>query len=355
MEFRILGPLEVIDDGRPLSLGGTSQRALLALLLLQANEVISSDRLMDELWEGEPPASGVSALQVRMSQLRKALGAKAEHIETKPPGYRLRLGADELDLARFSRLVEEADTADAAVAADKLREALGLWRGAPLADLAYEQFAQAAIARIEELRLTALERRIDADLELGRQADLVGELEELVSRHPLRERLRGQWMLALYRSGRQADALAAYQSTRRALLDGLGIDPSPSLQELEQAILRQDPVLDLTRPPAFERSILVAPRGAEGLDTLLALAEPLARRPPKELILAMLVGGQRSSARPLLPSTTAAERCSLAESPRAPRPSSRPPPPTTSSASRSSRTSISCSSTARPGFWEIRC
>jgi DNA-binding SARP family transcriptional activator len=290
MEFRILGPLEVIGDGRPLTLGGASQRALLALLLLHTNEVVSSDRLMDDLWTGEPPASGVTALQVRISQLRKALGGQAERIETKPPGYLLRIGPEELDLARFSRLVQEADGAEPAVAAGKLREALALWRGAPLADFVYESFAQAAIGRIEELRLAALERRVDADLALGRHAELVGEVEELVAQHPLRERLRGQWMLALYRSGRQAEALEAYQTSRRALVDGIGIEPSPALQELEQAILRQAPELELAPAPALERSILVAPRGEDGLDALLALAEPLARRPPKELILAVLVG-----------------------------------------------------------------
>jgi DNA-binding SARP family transcriptional activator len=291
MEFRILGPLEVLRDGRPLSLGGASQRALLALLLLHANEVVSSDRLMDELWTGEPPASGVTALQVRMSQLRKALGVEAERIETKPPGYRLRIRPEELDLARVSRLLEQADHADPASAAEQLREALALWRGPPLADFAYAAFAQAAIGRIEELRVSALERRIDADLVLGRHAELVGELEELVAQHPLRERLRGQWMLALYRSDRQAEALGAYQSTRRALLDRLGIEPSPALQELEQAILRQDSRLELAGPRASDRSILVATRGVEGLVTLLALAEPLARRPPKELLLVTLVGG----------------------------------------------------------------
>jgi DNA-binding SARP family transcriptional activator len=290
MDFRILGPLEVIGDGRPLSIGGVSQRALLALLLLHANEVVSSDRLMDELWTGEPPASGVTALQVRISQLRKALGAEAERIETKPPGYRLRIRPEELDLARFSRLLEQADHADPASAAEQLREALALWRGPPLADLAYESFAQAAIGRIEELRLAALERRIDADLALGRHAELVGELEELVTRHPLRERLHGQLMLALYRCRRQAEALEVYQSTRRALVDALGIAPSPSLQELEQAILRQDPELELVSAPVLERSILVAAQGWEVLDTLLSLAEPLARHPPKELILARLVG-----------------------------------------------------------------
>jgi DNA-binding SARP family transcriptional activator len=286
VEFRILGPLEVADDGRLLPLGGSSQRALLALLLLHANEVVSSDVLLHELWAGEPPASGVTALQVRVSQLRKALGRAAERLETRPPGYLFRVGRDELDLERFSRLVEEVDGAEPAVAVERLREALALWRGQPLADLAYEWFTQAAIGRIEELRLVALERRIEADLALGRHAATVPELEALVSAEPLRERLRGQLMLALYRSGRQAEALEAYQEARRTLVEELGLEPSPALQELERAILRQDPKLDLAQ---IERSILVAARSEALLGPLLSLAEPLARRPAKELILTRLV------------------------------------------------------------------
>ena len=286
MEFRILGPLELSDGDRLLPLGGSSQRALLALLLLHANEIVSSDLLLDALWPEEPPGSGIAALQVRVSQLRKALGPAAEQLETKPPGYVLRLGRDELDLERFSRLVEEADGAEPAVAAEQLREALALWRGPPLAELAYETFAEPAIARMDELRLAALERRIDADLALGRHADLVGELRALIAEEPLRERLRGQLMLALYRSGRQAEALDVYKEARRTLVDELGIEPSPALQELEQAILRQDRELSLTQ---LERSILVAAQTAESLDPLLALAEPLARRPPKELIVTSLV------------------------------------------------------------------
>jgi DNA-binding SARP family transcriptional activator len=231
----------------------------------------------------------MTALQVRVSQLRKSLGAGAERLETKPPGYRLRLGPDELDLDRFSRLLEEAEGGEPAVAAERLREALALWRGAPLADFTYESFAQAAIGRLEELRLAALERRLEADLALGRHAELVGELEELVVAEPLRERLRGQLMLALYRSGRQAEALEAYRSTRRALLEGLGIEPSTPLRELEQAILRQDPELELTRLPTPERSILVAARDEQSLESLLGLAEPIARRPAKELIVTRLV------------------------------------------------------------------
>jgi DNA-binding SARP family transcriptional activator len=288
MQFRILGPLEVIDDGREVSLAGASQRALLALLLLHANEVVSSDRLLDELWQAEPPGSGVTALQVRVSQLRKALGRAAERLETKPPGYVLRVGPQELDLDRFTRLLDQADGAEPPIAAQKLREALALWRGPVLAEFAYASFAQAAIGRIDELRLAAVERRIEADLALGRHTELVGELEALIVEHPLQERLRGQLILALYRSGRQAEALDCYQATRRALLEGLGIEPSPAVQALQRAILRQDPELDFAQP---ERSILLAPRSDDKLDSLLGLAERLARRPPKELILTRLVSG----------------------------------------------------------------
>jgi DNA-binding SARP family transcriptional activator len=291
VQFRILGPLEVIDEGRVVAVSGAKQRALLAVLLLHANEVVSSDRLIDQLWGNEPPPSGVTALQVRVSQLRKALGAAAARLETRPPGYLLRLEADEFDLERFSRLVEEAGGAEPSVAAGRLREALGLWRGPALADLAYESFAQAAIGRLEELRLAALGRRIDADLALGRHTDLVGELEVLVAEQPLHERFRGQLMLALYRSGRQAEALDVYQATRRTLVAELGIEPSPALQTLEKAILRQDPSLELGQLQAPERSILVAIRDQASLASLLVLAEPLARRPPKELILARPLAG----------------------------------------------------------------
>jgi DNA-binding SARP family transcriptional activator len=227
MQFRILGPLEVADRGRLVSLAG-AERALLAVLLLSANEVVSSDRLIDELWGAHSPRSGRTALQVRVSQLRKALGAEGSRIVTRPPGYMLQLDSEELDLSRFERLVAEADGATAPTAAARLREALALWRGPPLADLAYESFAQPAVARLEELRLTTLEKRIDADLALGRHTELVGELEALIAEHPLAEHLRAQLMLALYRCGRQADALAAYQSARRDLVEQLGNRAEPA-------------------------------------------------------------------------------------------------------------------------------
>jgi len=289
MEFRILGPLEVLDEDRPLQLPGPKQRSLLALLVLHANEVVSADRLIDELWPDEAPASGAAALQASVSRLRKALGAGAGLLTTVAPGYVLRLASEQLDLYRFELLVQEAAAADPGTAAEKLRQALALWRGQPLADFAYERFAQAAIGRLEELRLLAAERRIDADLALGRHAELAPELESLVADHPLREGLRAQLVLALYRSGRQAEALEAYQAARRRLVDELGIEPGPALQELEKAILRQDASLDLSPAQGPQRSIIVAGLDGGALEPLLAVAEPLARQPRRELILARLL------------------------------------------------------------------
>jgi predicted ATPase/DNA-binding SARP family transcriptional activator len=243
MQFRILGPLEVAEGDRLVSLAG-AQRSLLALLLLSANEVVSADRLIDELWGERAPESGRAALQVRVSQLRKALGGDGA-IATRAPGYVLRVDGDELDLYLFERLVSEADGAEPAEAAAKLREALGLWRGAALDDLSHESFAQPAIRRLEELRLAALEKRVEADLGLGRHAELTAELETLVGEYPTREHLHGQLMLALYRCGRQADALAAYRRARKVLVEQLAIEPSAPLRQLEQAILRQEPSLEL--------------------------------------------------------------------------------------------------------------
>jgi DNA-binding SARP family transcriptional activator len=300
MDFGILGPLEVSDEGRVLPLGGSKQRALLALLLLHANQVVSSDRLIDELWGEEPPESGTAALQVRISKLRKALGAGGEAIMTRTPGYVINVGSDRLDLQRFERLVSEAERdlqgGDSAQASSKLADALSLWRGAPLADLAYESFAQPAIARLEELRLVAQELRSEAELALGRHNEVVGELDALVAAHPLREGLRRQLMLALYRSGRQAEALEAYQAARRTLVEHLGIEPGPRLQELERSILRQDRSLDPVAPPVSLRSILVAGVGDRLLEPLLALAEPLARQPQREVIVARLLDDRNALA-----------------------------------------------------------
>ena len=290
MRFLILGPLEAYDGERSVPLGGSKQRALLAMLLLHANEVVSSDRLMDALWADASPEDAAKALTVAVSRLRKVLepgrarGADGRLLLTRPPGYELRLDGEQLDLHRFERLVSDArdarDADDAATAAELLREALELWRGAPLADLAYESFGQAEIARLDEARLTALEHRIDAELALGRHDDLVGELEEMTALHPLRERLRGQLMLALYRCGRQAEALDRYQAGRAALVEELGIEPGRPLRELHQAILEQDASLDLAeraRPPADTGAAgAFVGRGGELAELLAGLDQALA-------------------------------------------------------------------------------
>jgi DNA-binding SARP family transcriptional activator len=285
LEFRLLGPLEAVEDDRILALGGTKQRALLAVLLLHANQAVSNDRLIDEVWGESPPATAAKIVQIYVSRLRKQFGD--ERLLTRPPGYLLRVAPAELDLARFERLVAEARQEDAAAAAAKLREALELWRGPPLADLAYERFAQAEIVRLEELRWAALEQRIDADLARGRAAELVGELESLIGAHPLRERLRAQLMLALYRSSRQAEALEAYRRAQRELAEGLGLEPSEELRRLEQAILRHDPELAPAHEAPRERAVLIASRGLAGVDALLELAAPLAAA--HELVVACVV------------------------------------------------------------------
>ncbi len=247
MEFRVLGPLEVRRDGRSIELHGSKRRVVLAIFVLHANEVVRTDRLVDELWGEDPPANASAALHNHVSRLRKDLGADV--LVTKPWGYVLRTNPEGIDLRRFERLVAEAKPLAARDRTAKLLEALALWRGPALADLAREPALAIEIARLEELRLSALEHRLDADLELGGHEELVGELEALVAEHPLRERLRGQLILALYRSGRQSEALETYRETRRVLVEELGIEPSPELRELERAILRQDPSLSSAPPP----------------------------------------------------------------------------------------------------------
>jgi DNA-binding SARP family transcriptional activator len=264
IEFRILGPLEVVQDEAPLALGGQKQRALLGLLLMRVGEVIAQDRLIDQLWGEQPPKTATTSLQNLVSQLRKLLGPDV--LATRPPGYVLQIGAESLDLGRFERLVAASRTDEAAERAAKLREALALWRGAPLADLAFETFAQNEIRRLEELRLEAIEERIDADLELGEGSSLVSELEALVSQLPLRERLRAQLMLALYRSGRQAEALDVYHAGRAALSEQLGIDPGTELQQLYGRILRQESVL----APGSSTGDLVDDHYADVVKALLA-------------------------------------------------------------------------------------
>ena len=295
MRFRILGPLEAWDEGGEVSLGGRKPRALLAMLLLHANEVVPADRLIDELWGEDSPDSAAGALRVNVSRLRKSLPGDA--LTTRPPGYVIQVEPGALDLHRFELLVDEGrsllDRGLANEASERLREALSLWRGPALADFAYESFAQAAIARLDEIRLAATELRVEADLSLGRHHELVGELEALVAEHPLRERPQRSLMIALYRSGRQAEALDAYQRARRTFVDDLGLEPGRGLQELERAILRQDPSLDGDAPPppaeAPERSLLVAIADATRVAQLLAVAEPLARQPPRALVLTRLV------------------------------------------------------------------
>ena len=251
VEFGLLGPLEVRAGEGPLRLGGSKQRALLALLLLHANRVVARERLIDELWES-PPETAVKAVQVYVSHLRKLLPAGV--LVSRSPGYVLEVRPESVDLIRFERLVTEARGADPARAAELLGKALGLWRGPALADLGAEPFVRGEAARLEDLRLGAVEERIEADLALGRHAELVGELEALIKRYPHRERLRGQLMLALYRSRRQAEALQAYREARAAL-DELGIEPGATLRQLERQMLTQDASLEL----APRRLLPVAP------------------------------------------------------------------------------------------------
>src|SRR5215218_7737856 len=277
VEVRLLGPLEVGVSGRRLELRRQKQRALLALLALRAGEVVSTDRLVEELWGGEPPKAAVGSLQNLVSELRKALTPRL--ILTRAPGYVLALDRDCVDAHRFERLVRAAQESERAeVRAARLREALALWRGPPLADLAFESFAQVEIARLEELRAATREELFAAELERGQHGRLVAGLEAFVAEHPLRERPRGQLMLALYRAGRQADALEAYRSARDALVEELGIEPSTELQRLEQAILRHDPALELEhrvikRPSEPDRRKTVTILFADVVDSSALAAE----------------------------------------------------------------------------------
>ncbi len=251
IDFRILGPLEARENGTPLALGGAKQRALLAMLLLHAGKAVSTDRLLDALWGERPPRSALNSVHVYVSMLRKTLGD--ERLVTSHDGYALDIDDAELDLGRFEVLVREARVhlagGETAAARDQLAAALGLWRGPALPELAHTHDGLVEVGRLEDLRLAALEEKVGADLELGTAEELVPELEGLVSQHPLRERLRYQLMLALYQTGRQADALEVYRRGRRVLAE-LGLDPDPALQELEHAILNHDPALERTRTPS---------------------------------------------------------------------------------------------------------
>ena len=268
MRYGVLGPLQVSDDARVIEIAGHKPKALLAMLLLHKNQVVSADRLIEALWEEAPPTTAAKALHVYVSQLRKVLGP--DRLETRPPGYVIAVTDDELDLDRFRRLAAEG----------KPHEALSLWRGPALADFAFERFAQGEIARFEEERLACLEERIDDDLLAGRHAGIVGELDTLVAQYPLRERARRQQMIALYRSGRQAAALEAFHAARATLVDELGIEPSRELRELHQAMLRQDdaleaPPADQRREPDDQKSSFVG-RQAELAVLLEALGDALA-------------------------------------------------------------------------------
>ena len=250
MEFGVLGPLEVTAEGQPIQVHGPRTRAVLAVLLMHANHVVSADKLIGELWPGQRADRAAASLQVRLSQLRGALrsAGEADRLITRPPGYQIRVAPGELDALRFEQLVlagrNALNHADPARAAGLIDEALALWRGPALADLGDLAFAASERPRLEEARLGAIELRVDALLHSGRHAETIAELEALTASHPLRERFWCQRLLALYRCGRQADALSAYRELRAKLHDQLGIEPGRELRELQALILRQDSSLD---------------------------------------------------------------------------------------------------------------
>lgn len=293
MDFRVLGPFEVYDEqGRRVELGGRQQRIVLATLLLHRNEVVSVDRLIDAVWDERAPANAVKNVQIYVSRLRKALEGQGV-LRTHPSGYVLEVAPDELDVDQFEQLVDEGKrllaAGSAEDAATTLAEALTLWRGPPLAEFAYDSFAQSEIARLDELRLGAVEERLEADLALGRHGDITAELQGLIAKHPLRERLREELMLALYRSGRKADALRVYDEARRLLAEELGLEPSEALRRLQQSMLNDDPALEapprvapsraasgtrapLPRPVTVPRMTLVGVGGALVLAAAVAVA-----------------------------------------------------------------------------------
>lgn len=238
LEFRILGPVEVLGDDRPVTLGGKRQRAVLAALLLQARRVVPTDQLVHDLWGEHPPRTAATSLHNVVSQLRRQLGPDV--LVTQAPGYLLQVESEQIDAYRFERALGDSRRLPPEGRRELLERALALWRGPPLAEFAFDDFAQSEIRRLDELRVVALAERIGADLELGRHGDVVGELEALVQEHPLRETFRLQLMLALYRSGRQAEALDAYQGARARFVDELGIEPGPELRRLQAEILRHD-------------------------------------------------------------------------------------------------------------------
>ena len=304
LEFTILGPLEARRDGRALDLGGARRRAVLALLLLRAGESVPATRLIDDIWGERPPDTATNVLQSYVSKLRRELGR--DSIATRANGYAIVIPEDALDLRIFERTVAAANASPTNEASTALRSALALWRGTPLAEFADQPWAGTAAARLVDMRLAASERALELDLELGRPAEALGEIAQLVAEHPLREQLRRLQLIALYRCGRQADALDAYRQARALLVDQLGIEPGPALREVEQAILRHDEALAAPSPgakalpaPAEEqRSILVAPQHDAAILPLCSIAEPLARNPRRELIAVRLLGVQDDLARP---------------------------------------------------------
>ncbi len=296
MRFGILGPLELAESSGPVTIEAPKQQALLGVLLLHANETVSSERLIDELWGERPPATATKVLQTYVSQLRRIVGADA--IATQPPGYLLRVEEEALDASRFRSLVASARrlaaSGDHELAAARYREALALWRGPPLAGVVFESFARNEAERLEEERLSVVIDLIDSELALGKHEQVVQELETLVHQYPLRERLRAQLMLALYRAGRQADALSAYRDGRRLLVDELGLEPSRELQELEKAVLTHDPALDAPRPPAHVLTQRPRTRRrAAALAAVIALALALG--------LAFALGGRHAQSMRLEP------------------------------------------------------
>ena len=377
VDYRVLGSLEALRAGRPLPLGGAKQRAVLAILVLRANQVVTTDELIEALWPESPPGKPRTAIQGYVSQLRTTLDPERpfEAIITEPAGYRLPTGPEDVDLVRLESFLrqgrEALDDGHTDVAARTLREALSLFRGPPLADFGYESWAQVEIGRLTELRLACLEERIEADLRLGRHAEVIGELEAQIAQHPLRERLRAHLMLALYRAGRQSEALAAYQDARRVLVEEFGIEPAPTLQELERRMLRQDSSLALevssspvvepeANAPVSERSILIIIGSALSAEPMIQVAVSLARsHVPHELIVAELVEAAGRSTVELGESLGRATtelhelRADLRSraSPLVWRRSPLPLSQTTSSASRRNRQLTSYCSNARASSW----
>src|SRR5436190_1680138 len=284
MEFRILGPLEVVEDGQQVALGTLKERLVLGALLLHANDFVSRERLIDDLWGEAPPPTARKAVNVYVSQLRKALGrAGADPIATASGGYRLRVEPDAVDASRVQLLMasarEHVSRGELDSAAERFEEALSLWRGPTLAGLQLESRGRDEVAQLDELRLAALMERIDCDIALARHEHVLGELNVLVREHPLRERLRAQQMLALYRADRQAESLEAYVEARQTLVDDLGIEPSEALQRLQQAILRHDPALEAPAGTAAANGAAPAPVPAEEYVPAVLPARARPRRP----------------------------------------------------------------------------